>query len=150
MDGTIEARFHKSKYFTNQIGHRSFVIVPHEMSVKKVTANMMIAYYEFHDKAVIYHAPHALYTLSILSRLRSYAKPPNALPHADTPPCSHLRVAMLLQMRRLGSQACGLFVRLSSGKKIKHTSLDVCFIFLPAAIYPPRPLPAKYFRRIRA
>ena len=112
MDGTIEARFHKSKYFANQIGHRSFVIVPHEMSVKKVTANMMIAYYEFHDKAVIYHAPHALYTLSILSRLRSYAKPPNALPHADTPPCSHLRVAALLQMRRLGSQACGLLAHI--------------------------------------
>ena len=100
MDGTIEARFHNSKYFANQIGHRSFVIVPHEMNVKKVTANMMLAYYEFHIKE-----------LSILSRLRSYAKRPNALPLADTPPCSNLRVAALLQMRRLGSQACVLFVR---------------------------------------
>ena len=39
------------------------------------------------------------------------AEPAHKLPHADTPPCSHLCVAMLLQMRRLGSQACGLFVK---------------------------------------
>ena len=101
MVGTIEARFRKTKIYFEQIGHRSFVIVPHEMNVKKVTANMMLAYYEFHIKE-----------LSILSRLRSYAKPPNALPLADTPPCSHLRVAALLQMRRLGSHACGLLAHI--------------------------------------
>ena len=38
------------------------------------------------------------------------AEPAHKLPHADTPPCTHLCVATLLQMRRLGSQACGLFV----------------------------------------
>ena len=32
--GTIEARFRKPKDFYEQIGHRSFVIVPHEMSDK--------------------------------------------------------------------------------------------------------------------
>ena len=45
--GIIEARFRESIFFCEQIGHRSFVIIPHEMSVKKVTANMMITYYEF-------------------------------------------------------------------------------------------------------
>ena len=31
--GTIEARFRKPKSFIEQIGHRSFVIVPHEVHV---------------------------------------------------------------------------------------------------------------------
>ena len=48
MAGIIEARFRERIFFCEQIGHRSFVIIPHEMSVKKVTANMMITYYEFH------------------------------------------------------------------------------------------------------
>ena len=34
MIGTIEARFRKPKAFCEQIGHRSFAIVPHEISVK--------------------------------------------------------------------------------------------------------------------
>ena len=34
MAGTIEARFRKHKAFCEQIGHRSFVIVPHEIRVK--------------------------------------------------------------------------------------------------------------------
>ena len=46
--GIIEARFRESKSFCEQIGHRSFVIIPHEICVKKATANMMITYYEFH------------------------------------------------------------------------------------------------------
>ena len=29
----IEARFRKRKYYLEQIGHRSFVIIPHEMAV---------------------------------------------------------------------------------------------------------------------
>ena len=33
--GTIEARFRKPKSFIEQIGHRSFVIVPYEIRVKK-------------------------------------------------------------------------------------------------------------------
>ena len=33
--GKIEARFRKPKSFIEQIGHRSFVIVPHEVHVKK-------------------------------------------------------------------------------------------------------------------
>ena len=37
MVGTIEARFRKTKSFYEQIGHRSFVIVPHEICVKKIT-----------------------------------------------------------------------------------------------------------------
>ena len=37
MVGTIEARFRKPKFFCEQIGHRSFVIVPHEICVKKIT-----------------------------------------------------------------------------------------------------------------
>ena len=37
MVGTIEARFQKTKAFCEQIGHRSFVIVPHEICVKKIT-----------------------------------------------------------------------------------------------------------------
>ena len=48
MAGIIEARFRESKSFCEQIGHRSFVIIPHEICVKKATANMMITYYEFH------------------------------------------------------------------------------------------------------
>ena len=32
----------------------------------------------------------------------------------------------------------------------KETYHKVCFFYQPAAIYPPGPLPAKYFRRIRA
>ena len=48
MAGIIEARFRESKSFCEQIGHRSFVIIPHEICVKKATATMMITYYEFH------------------------------------------------------------------------------------------------------
>ena len=48
MAGIIEARFRESKSFCEQIGHRSFVIIPHEICVKKATANRMITYYEFH------------------------------------------------------------------------------------------------------
>ena len=33
MVGIIEARFRKCKYLLEQIGHRSFVIIPHEMAV---------------------------------------------------------------------------------------------------------------------
>ena len=35
MVGIIEARFRKRKNLLEQIGHRSFVIIPHEMAVKK-------------------------------------------------------------------------------------------------------------------
>ena len=35
MVGLIEARFRKRKNLLEQIGHRSFVIIPHEMAVKK-------------------------------------------------------------------------------------------------------------------
>ena len=39
--------FRKPKAFWEQIGHRSFVIVPHEICVKKINVSMMITYYEF-------------------------------------------------------------------------------------------------------
>ena len=39
--------FRKPKAFCEQIGHRSDLIVPHEICVKKINASMMLTYYEF-------------------------------------------------------------------------------------------------------